>query len=93
MNKRIHKNDFTLIGRLADIAHEETVVAYNERLKVELASDVIFYDMFNQRLGELVVAECLTQAKSVGDLSGATDDMIYGADIAAVQISKHFGVE
>ena len=93
MNKRIHRNDATLIGRLADRAHEETVLAYNERLKHELASDVIFYDMFNQRLGELIVAECLAQAKSVGDLRGATDDMIYGADIAAVQMSKHFGVQ
>ena len=42
---------------------------------------------------ELIVRECINQAHSVGDLRGANDDMIYGADTAAVKISKHFGVE
>ena len=42
---------------------------------------------------ELIVQECIKQAHSVGNLRGANDDMIYGADTAAVQISKHFGVE
>ena len=46
-----------------------------------------------EKLAELIVKECINQAHSVGDLRGANDDMIYGADTAAVKISKHFGVE
>ena len=86
MNKRIHRNDATLIGRLADIAHEETVLAYNERLKHELASDVIFYDMFNQRLSELVVQACGIALRPM------LRDMIsrgQGVDL----IKEHFGVK
>lgn len=46
-----------------------------------------------EKFAELIVQECIKQAHSVGNLRGANDDMIYGADTAAVQISKHFGVE
>ena len=46
-----------------------------------------------EKFAELIVRECINQAHSVGDLRGANDDMIYGADTAAVKISKHFGVE
>ena len=42
---------------------------------------------------ELLVQECIEQAHSVAELRGVNDDMIYGADTAAVRISKHFGVE
>lgn len=53
---------------------------------VESAEDI-------EKFAELIVRECINQAHSVGDLRGANDDMIYGADTAAVKISKHFGVE
>lgn len=46
-----------------------------------------------QNFAELIIRECIEQARSVGDLRGVNDDMIYGADYAGVQISKHFGVE
>ena len=46
-----------------------------------------------EKFAQLIVRECINQAHSVGDLRGANDDMIYGADTAAVKISKHFGVE
>ena len=46
-----------------------------------------------RNFAELIIRECMKQAHSVGDLRGANDDMIYGADYAAVQISKHFGVK
>jgi hypothetical protein len=48
---------------------------------------------FLKKFAELIVRECINQAHSVGDLRGANDDVIYGADTAAVKISKHFGVE
>lgn len=50
-------------------------------------------EQFIERFAQLIVRECINQAHSVGDLRGANDDMIYGADTAAVKISKHFGVE
>ena len=46
-----------------------------------------------EKFAELIVRECIKQAHSVGDLRGTNDDMVYGADTAAVQISRHFGVE
>lgn len=48
---------------------------------------------WEDKFAELVIQECIEQARGVGDLRGATDDMIYGADYAALKISKHFGIE
>ncbi len=50
-------------------------------------------DAKNEKFAELLIKECIDKAKSVGDLRGVNDDIIYGADIAALQISKHFEVE
>jgi hypothetical protein len=55
MNLRYYKNDGTLIGKLADQAHDETGVLYAARIKTEHPAGVIFYDMFNQRFAELIV--------------------------------------
>lgn len=49
------------------------------------------YEQF-EKLTELIVEECIQQAHGVSDLRGVNDDMIYGADTAAVRIAKHFGV-
>ena len=77
----------------------------NERIKLlaEQAGIEEWWDSGNEcrevlqehleKLAELIVKECINQAHSVGNLRGANDDMIYGADTAAVKISKHFGVE
>jgi hypothetical protein len=46
-----------------------------------------------RNFAELIVRECINQAHSVGDLRGVNDDMVYGADTAALKISKYFGVE
>jgi hypothetical protein len=46
-----------------------------------------------EKFAESIVRECINQAHSVGDLRGANDDMIYGADTAAARISKHFGIK
>lgn len=46
-----------------------------------------------EKLVESVVRECIRQAHSVAELRGINDDNIYGADTAAVKISKHFGIE
>jgi len=54
--------------------------------------DSYMHDAIKQ-FAELIVRECINQAHSVGNLRGANDDMVYGADSAALQISKYFGVE
>lgn len=47
----------------------------------------------SEKFAELIIRECIQQAHSVGDLRGVNDDMTFGADTAALRISKHFGVE
>jgi hypothetical protein len=46
-----------------------------------------------ERFAELIVRECIKQAHSVADLRGVNDDMVFGADTAAVRIHRHFGFE
>ena len=46
-----------------------------------------------EKFAELIVRECINQAHSVANLRGANDDMVYGADTAALRISKYFGVD
>lgn len=62
MNNRLYKNHSTTIHRLADQAHEETLIQYYKRLETEHPGDVIFYDMFNQRFAELIVRQCASLA-------------------------------
>ena len=58
---------------------------------LDKVGDFDYFDI--ERFAELIIRNCIEQAHSVGDLRGVNDDMIYGADYAAVQISKYFGVE
>lgn len=52
------------------------------------------FETFNkEKFAELIIQDCIEQAHSVANLRGVNDDMIYGADIAAGRIAKHFGVE
>jgi len=80
MNLRYYRNQSTLIARLADQAHEEMSVRYEERMKTEYPGDVIFYDMFNQRFAELIVKEC-------ADIALREDHDPYEC------IKSHFGVK
>ena len=42
---------------------------------------------------EAIVQKCIEQAHKVSELRGATEEMIYGADTAALRIAMHFGVK
>jgi hypothetical protein len=64
---RYHINHTTRLARLADQAHEESNVIYYKRLETERADSVIFYDIFNQRFGELIVEECAQMCMSQAD--------------------------
>ena len=52
----MEKNE--LISRLANKAHEQAYEIYLHRLANEFASDVIFYDIFNDIFAKAVVDEC-----------------------------------
>jgi hypothetical protein len=69
----------------------------NEHIKnlaLEATEDMMGIKILNQtKFAMLIIQECIEQAHSVADLRDANDDMIYGADIAAARIAKHFGVE
>jgi hypothetical protein len=70
----------------------------NERIK-ELAEQCWINDggpdsyFSQQKFAELIVRECIEQVRGIDTLRGTNDDMIYGADIAALRIAKHFGID
>jgi hypothetical protein len=45
-----------------------------------------------EKFAMLLVQSCIEQAHEVADLRNATEDMIYGADLAAAKIAKYFGM-
>lgn len=51
---------------------------------------VVTPDQWFDKFAELIVEECIKQAHNVANLRGVNDQMIYGADSAAVLISKLF---
>jgi hypothetical protein len=72
----------------------------NERIK-ELAEQAGWMmgdevEGFNTRLekfAEFLLEKCISLAHEVGDLRGANDDMIFGADTAAVRIAQYFQLQ
>lgn len=90
MNKRYHVNHSTRIAQLADQAHEESNLVYYEQLKTKKADQVIFYDIFNQRLAELVIRECAEVCMKEIDTGWV---MAPKSPWMAKQILEHFGLE
>ena len=66
-DNRFYKNHSTLVGRLADQAHQKSLETYQERTKTEKADQVIFYDIFNQNFAELIVEHCAKICMSQAD--------------------------
>jgi hypothetical protein len=83
MNGRFYKNPSSLVGKLADVAHEDSTLEYYKRLETEKADKVIFYDIFNEKFAELIIKECADIVKK---------DMDYNANWCDDKILKHFGV-
>ena len=67
----------------------------NERI-IELAKQAqLEHCVSHVRLEDFanrIIMECINVAHSVSELRGVNEDMVYGADTAALKISKHFGV-
>ena len=99
---RYHTNHTTKIARLADQAHEQSNTIYNERLKIERADEVIFYDIFNQRFAELIVRECIQNIRdnmeiakvdTLGDKDLFLETLRTSGHFYITELERHFGVE
>ena len=92
MNMRFYTNHTTLIAKIADQAHNEMNVRYDERMKTEFPGDVIFYDMFNQRFAELVIQECINVMHTNERLP---EGFLYAkcASTHESTIKQHFGIQ
>jgi hypothetical protein len=78
--------------RIQELAKQSGAVTGTELTNV-IEALVLIGEEEIQAFAELIVKECITQAQSVDQLRGATEDMIHGADIAGLQIAKHFGIK
>ena len=92
MNARYHVNHTTKIARLADQAHDESNIIYNQRLETQRADEVIFYDIFNQRFAELIIEECVNVIQQQDRIPTG---FLYakGSNAHEVALRTHFGVE
>jgi hypothetical protein len=65
-----------------------------QELLQEATQEILGVNQTNwSKFAMLIVQECIEQAHSVAEMRGVNDDIIYGADIAAVRIAKHFGIQ
>lgn len=48
-----------LIRKLGAAAHSDALVEYRKRMESELASEVIFADIYDEKFSELIVLECV----------------------------------
>jgi hypothetical protein len=78
-----------LIRSLALQAHNETLVAYRNRMETEFAGDVIFSDMYDQKFAELIVRECA----GICDDYGMPDSTSQTAMILSMTIKHKFGIK
>ncbi len=53
---------------IADQAHKQAVREYYLRLETEHPAGVIFYDIFNETFGKLIVEECARSCGSQADM-------------------------
>ena len=77
------------VKELARCAHEDALKEYRFRMESELASDVIFADIYDRKFAELIVLECL----SLLDAYGMPDGTSPVAELLSKVIKRKFGVE
>ena len=77
------------IKELARLAHQDALKEYRLRMESELASDVIFADIYDRKFAELIVLECL----SLLDAYGMPDGTSPVAELLSKVIKRKFGVE
>ncbi len=77
------------IKELARTAHDAALKEYRLRMETELAGDVIFHDIYDRKLAEMVALECV----AVCDSYGMPDGTSSAAKIISTVIKSKFGVE
>ena len=77
------------IKELARCAHEDALKEYRLRMESELASDVIFADIYDRKFAELIVLECADICEAYGMPDGTSPV----AAILSEAIKNKFGVE
>ena len=78
----------TLLAKLSRYAHEDALKEYRLRMETELASDVIFSDIYDRKLAELIVLECTNICEAYGMPDGTSPV----AAILSKAIKNKFGV-
>ena len=76
------------IKELARLAHEDALKEYRLRMESELASDVIFADIYDRNFAELIVLECAEICEEYGMPDGTSPV----AAILSESIKNKFGV-
>jgi hypothetical protein len=71
---------------LAKKAHEEALAVYRLRMETELASDVIFVDIYDSKFAQLIIDICI-------DLVEDGVDHREPASTYGDKIRDHFGME
>jgi hypothetical protein len=74
-----------LIQNLAKMAHSDALSEYRLRMKTEFAGDVIFADIYDLKLSELIVLECMEWCDAHATIDGSAQQI-------RNSIKNHFGV-
>lgn len=91
MNERIRE--------LANQAHEYALGMYDTRIATEGQSNVLFYQIRDDKFAELIVRECISQIEEVKSIKAGNAGLVYtqgfddGMFVAIRTIEEHFGVE
>ena len=85
MNERIRE--------LANQAHEYALGMYDTRIATEGQSNVLFYQIRDDKFAELIVRECVDLWNKEAEFAGSNGHKDGSASNCADTIKQHFGVE
>jgi hypothetical protein len=81
-----------LIQSLAKMVHSDALSEYRLRMETELASDVIFADIYDRTFSEMIVRECVGVIESGRFLHDQAPTAIFAKECSGA-VKRHFGVE
>ena len=81
------------IRALANQAHEYALGMYDTRIATEGQSNVLFYQIRDDKFAELIVRECVDLCNKEAEFAGSNGRKDASASNCADTIKQHFGVE